>query len=158
MNKWLVGVLAISLLAASICVALVFQQPRPRDPCADGSSGLDLQPGMGKATGIVVDAGDFLPEGATPQTYAGASIVIRRAVEAGTYTVGEEEPERTNYEAGDIVAEAESGEGGYWQADLDPGRYFVRAFYGESSYSEELLIDIEKDAVLSLRLELLHGV
>ena len=158
MNKWLVGLFAISLLASLICVALVFQHPRPRDPSANESGRLGLQPGMGRAAGIVVDASDFLPEGATPQTYVGASIVIRRAVEAGTYRVGEEEPEHTNYEAGDIVAETESGEGGYWQADLDPGRYFVRAFYGDSSYSEELLIDIEEGAVLSLRLELLHGV
>jgi hypothetical protein len=158
MSKWLVGMLAISLLAVSICVAVVFQYPRPRDLSADESSRLDLQPGMGRAAGIVVDSGDFLPEGATPQTYIGASIVIRRAVEAGTYRVGEEEPEHTNYEAGDIVAEAESGEGGCWQADLDPGRYFIRAFYGQSSYSVELLIDIEEGAVLSLRLELLHGV
>jgi hypothetical protein len=158
MSKWLAGVLAISLLAVSICVAFVFQYPLPRDPSADESSRFDLQSGMGRAAGIVVDSGDFLPEGATPQTYAGASIVIRRAVEAGTYTVGEEEPEHTNYEAGDIVAEAESGEGGYWQVDLHPERYFVRAFYGESSYSEELLIEIEEDAVLGLRLELRHGV
>jgi hypothetical protein len=158
MNKWLVGAIGIGLLAVLICVALVIQHPRPRDPRTDESSRLDLEPGMGRAVGIVVDAGSFLLEGATPQTYVGASIVIHRAVEAGTYTVGEGEPERTNYEAGDIVAEAESGEGGYWQADLDPGRYFVRAFYGESSYSEELLIDVEKDAILSLRLELLHGV
>jgi len=158
MNKWLVGVLAISLLALSICVALVFEYPRPRDPIADESSRLDLQPDMGRAAGIVVDSDDFLPEGATAQTYVGASVVFRRAVEAGTYRVGEEEPEHTNYEAGDTVAEAESGEGGYWQVDLDPGRYFVRAFYGESSYSEEVLIDIEEGAVLSLRLELLHGV
>jgi len=158
MSKWLVCALAISLLAVSICVALVLQVPRPGGPSADESSRLDLQPGMGRVAGIVVDAGAFLPEGATPQTYVGASIVICRAVEAGTYRVGEEEPEYTNYEAGDLVAEAESGEGGYWEADLDPGKYFIRAFYGESSYSEELLIDIEEDAVLSLTLELLHGV
>jgi hypothetical protein len=158
MSKWLAGVLTISLLAVSICVAFVFQYPRPRDPRADESSRLDLQSGMGRAAGIVVDAGSFLPDGAAPQTYAGASVVIRRAVEAGTYTVGGEEPECTNYESGDIVAEAGSGEGGYWQMDLDPGMYFVRAFYGESSYSEELLIGIEEDDVLNLRLELHHGV
>ena len=158
MSKWLVCALAMSLLAVSICVALVVESPRPGDPSADESSRLDLQPGMGRAAGIVVDAGDFLPKGATPQTYVGASVVVRKAVEAGTYTVGEERPERTSYEAGDLVAEAESGEGGYWQADLDPGRYFVRAFYGEASYSEELLIDIDAATILDLRLELLHGV
>jgi len=79
MSKWSVGVLAISLLAVSIGVALFLQHPRPRDPNADESSRFDLQPGMGRAAGIVVDSGDFLPEGATPQTYVGASIVIRRA-------------------------------------------------------------------------------
>ena len=158
MNKWLVGLLAISLLAVSIYAALVLQSPRPRDPIADESDRSGLQPGMGRAAGTVVDSDDFLPEGATAQTYVGASIVIRRAVEAGTYRVDEEEPEHTNYEAGDIVAEAASGEGGFWQVDLEPGRYFIRAFYGQSSYSEELLIDIEEGAVLSLRLELLHGV
>jgi len=158
MSKGLAGVLAISLLAISIGVVLVFEHSRPRVPGADDAGRLNLQPGMGRVAGIVVDAGDVLPEEATPQTYVGAAIVIRRAIEAGTYRVGEEEPEHTNYEAGDIVAEAESGEGGYWQVDLDPGRYFVRAFYGESSYSEELLIAIEEAVILNLRLELLHGV
>ena len=113
---------------------------------------------MGRVAGIVVDAEGFLPEGATAQSYVGASIVIRRAVEAGTHRVSEEEPEYTNYEAGDTVVETESGEGGYWQADLDPGRYFIQAFYGESSYSEELLVAIEEAVILNLRLELLHGV
>jgi len=158
MSKGLAGVLAISLLAISIGVVLVFEHSRPRDASADESSGLGLQLGMGRVAGIVVDAEDFLPEGATAQSYVGASIVIRRAIEAGTYRVGEEGPEQTSYEAGDIVAEAESGEGGYWQANLDPGKYFVRAFYGESSYSEESLIGIEEGAVVTLRLELLHGV
>jgi hypothetical protein len=158
MNKWLVGAIGIGLLAVLICVALVIQHPRPRDPSADESGRLGLQTGMGRAAGIVVDAGDFLPEGATPQTYVGASIVISRAIEAGTYTVSEEEPEHANYEVGDIVAEVESGKGGHWQVDLDPGKYFVRALYGDSSYSEELLIDIEAAAILDLRLELHHGV
>ena len=158
MSKWSVGVLAISLLAVLICVALVLQHPRPRDPSVDESSRLGLQPGMGRAAGVVVDAGSFLPDEATPQTYAGASIVIRRAIEAGTYRVSQEGPEHTNYEAGDIVAEATSGEGGYWEADLDPGKYFIQAFYGESSYSEVVLIDIEAAVILNLRLELIHGV
>jgi hypothetical protein len=158
MSKWLVGVLAISLVAVSICVALVFQNPRPTDPTTDESSRFDLQPGMGRAAGIVVDAGDFLQEGATPQTYAGSSIVIREVMEAGTYTIGGDQPERPNYEAGDIVAEAESGEDGSWQVDLSPGKYFIQAFYEESSYSERLLIDIEEAVTLNLRLELLHGV
>jgi len=158
MSKWLIGVLAIGLLGVSICVALFIQHPHLRDPSANESGRSGLQAGMGRAAGIVVDKGDFLPEGETLQTYVGASIVIRRAIEAGTYTVSEEDPEHTNYERGDTVAEVESGAGGHWQMDLEPGKYFVRAFYGESSYSEEWLIDIEEDGILNLRLELLHGV
>ena len=158
MGKWLACVLAVSLVAVSIAVLLVFEHPHPRAPSADEVSRLDLQPGMGRVAGIVADADEFLPEGATPQTYAGASIVIRKAIEAGTYRVGEEEPEHTSYEAGEIAAETQSGGDGHWQADLEPGKYFVRAFYGESSYSGEHLINIEEGAVLSLRLELLHGV
>lgn len=158
MPKWLVGVLAISLVVAAIGVALASYYPRPGNPSADDLGRLGLEPGMGRAAGTVVDDSDFLPEGATPHTYAGASIVIRRAVEAGTYKISEEAPATINYEAGETVAEAESDEDGYWQLDLDPGKYFVRAFYGESSYSEELLIDIEEGAILNLRLELLHGV
>ena len=158
MNKWLAGALTVILLAVPICAGLVSCSRSPRDPSADELSRLGLEPGMGRAAGVVVDTADFLPEGATPQTYAGASIVISRAAEAGTYKVREEEPVRTNYEAGDVVAEVESGEHGQWQVDLDPGKYLVRALYGESSYSEELLIDIEAAAILNLRLELLHGV
>ncbi len=158
MTKSLVTALVISLVAISICVALLFYYPSPRSPSLDELGRLDLEPGMGRAAGIVVDHGGFLPEGATPDTYVGASIVINRAVEAGTYKISGEEPEHINYNVGELVAEVESGEHGYWQADLDPGKYFVRAFYGDYSYSEELLIDIEEDAILNLRLELLHGV
>ncbi len=159
MTKSLVAALAISLVAVSICVALLFYYPSPRNPSADELGKLGLEPGMGRAAGIVMDKGDILPEGATPHTYyVGASIIISKAVEAGTYKISGEEPAHISYNVGELVAEVESGEHGYWQADLDPGKYFVRAFYGDSSYSEELLIDIEAAAILDLRLELLHGV
>ena len=158
MTKWSVGVLAISLVAVSILVALISFDPRPRNPSADEFSRLGLEPGMGRAAGIVVDKDEFLPEGATPHTYAGASVVISRAVEAGTYKISGEEPPSISYEAGELVAEVESEEHGYWQVDLNPGKYFVQAFYGESSYSENMLVNVEESAVLHLRLELLHGV
>ena len=154
MTKWLV----ISLMAASICVALVFYYSQPRDPIADESGRLGLEPGMGRAAGVVVDKVDNLPEGATPQIYEGASIIISKAVVAGTYKISGDEPVSVNYEAGELVAEIESDEYGYWEMDLDPGKYFVRAFYGESSYSENTLVDVEEAVILHLRLELLHGV
>jgi len=155
MKKWSVRVSAIILLAVSICAGLVSCGPCPRDVSADK---LGLEPGTGRVTGIVVDNGDFLPEGATAQTYEGASIVIYKAVEAGTYQVSGDEPAYVSYEAGETVVELKSEEHGYWQIDLNPGKYFIRAFYGVSSYSENVLVDIEEADVLHLRLELLHGV
>lgn len=155
MKKWSVRVLASILLAALICAGLVACVPDPKDVSADK---LDLELGKGRVSGIVVDKDSFLPEGATAQTYEGASIVIYRAVVAGTYQVSGDEPAHASYEAGEMVAQVESEEHGYWQVDLDPGRYFIRAFYGESSYSENVLVDVEEAAILHLRLELLHGV
>ncbi len=155
MKKWSVRVSAIILLAVSICAGLVSCGPGPRDVSADE---LGLEPGTGRVTGIVVDKGDFLPEGGTPQTYEGALIVVYKAVEAGTYKMSGEGPAYISYEAGEMVAEVESEEYGYWQVDLNPGKYFIRAFYGESSYSENILVDLEEADVLHLRLELLHGV
>ena len=158
MKKWLVRVLTIILLAVSICAGLVACGPCSRNPSSDELGGLGLKPGTGRVTGIVVDKGDFLPEGATPQTYEGASIVIYRAVEAGTYKLSGEEPAHISYEVGEMVAEIESKEYGSWQVDLDPGKYFIRAFYGDSSYSESMLVEVDADHVLQLRLELIHGV
>jgi hypothetical protein len=96
MKQWMARVLAITLLAVSICAALVCYSPYPRDPSGDELGRLRLEPGTGRATGIVVDRDEFLPEGVTPQTYEGASIVINKAVEAGTYKLSEEEPECIN--------------------------------------------------------------
>jgi len=153
MQKWVVAALGISLLAI-----LIISRAPSRHPGANESGRLNLEPGLGRVAGVVLDSGDDIPEGSSPQFYEGALIVIHRALEAGTYKTSGEEPEQVNYEVGELVAEIESGELGCWQADLDPGKYFIRAFYGESSYSEELLIDIDAATILDLRLELLHGV
>ena len=158
MTKWIVGVLAVGLVAASICIALTIHSPRPRGPIADENGRLSLVPGLGRVSGIVVDDDDLLPEGATPHTYEGASIHIYRAVEAGTYKTGGDDPAHINYAMGERVAELESDKHGTWRVDLVPGKYFAQAFYGDSSYSENLLVDVEEAAIVHLRLELLHGV
>jgi len=158
MKRWMVRVSAIILVAVLACVGLVSCCLWPRDLGTDDLDRLGLDPGKGRVIGIVVDKDEFLPEGATPQTYEGASIVINKAVEAGTYKLSEEEPECINYEVGEMVTEVKSGEDGCWQVNLDPGKYFIRAFYGESSCSGDILVEVEEGNVIHLSLELIHGV
>jgi len=79
-------------------------------------------------------------------------------VEAGTYKLGEGQPEYINYNVGEMVTEVKSGEDGYWQVDLEPGNYFIRAFYGVSSYSGNMLVEVEEGNVTNLNLELIHGI
>jgi len=158
MRKRSVRALAVTLLVLPICAGLVSCSRSPRTPGKDASSAPVLEPGKGRVAGVVADKVDLLPDDVEPQTYEGASIAIYRAVEAGAYRVSAEEPVRVNYEVGETAAVVESGENGCWHADLDPGKYFVRAFYGDSSYSETLLVDVKEAAILELQLGLIHGV
>jgi hypothetical protein len=125
---------------------------------AQEPGGSGPEPDRGVVEGVVVDKDEFLSEETTPQTYEGASILIHQAVESGTCKVAAGQPERTSYEPGQEVAELTSGEDGYWQIDLEPGTYFVRAFYGDGSYSADVFLDVAPDSVTHVTLELVHGV
>ena len=141
----------ILLLIVSGAAAVSCQEPNPDDTT-------NLKPGMGRISGVVTDDTEQLPEGTAVETYEGASIRVHQAVEAGRYRLAEGEPERIDYEAGELVTEVKSGEDGYWQVDLEPGRYFVRAFYGTDSYSGDILIEVGSGDVITLDLKLIHGV
>jgi hypothetical protein len=112
----------------------------------------------GRITGLVTDKKDMLPAGVIVQYYEGAAITIYKAVESGTSKIGTGFPEQKNYGKGDKVTEVKSVKEGKWQVDLEPGMYFIRAFYGKSSYSEEKLLEIKKGETRMLNLELIHGI
>jgi hypothetical protein len=119
MKRWVVRVSAIILVAVLACVGLVSCCQWPRDLGTDDLDRLGLDPGKGRVIGIVTDNEEYLPEGTTPQTYEGALILVNEGVAAGTYKLGEGQPERINYVLGEKVAEVKSGKDGYWQVDLE---------------------------------------
>ena len=150
-------------LLALLVTLLVVAGASCREPGAAGTGAQEPDdlvplPDKGVVEGVVMDREESLPEGATSQTYQGASILVYEAVESGTYRVAAGQPERTSYEPGEKVAELTSAEDGYWRIDLEPGTYFVRAFYGPSSYSEEILVEVERGSATHVDLELIHGV
>lgn len=155
MKRLIVTVLAIFL---GTVVAGVSTACQPKDLGTDDLDRVGLELGKGRVIGIVTDNEEFLAEGETPQTYEGALILVNEAIATGTYKVSEDEPEHTLYVVGKQVAEMESGEDGHWQVDLEAGMYFVRAFYGERSYSGDILVEIREGGVEHLVLELIHGV
>ncbi len=148
MKKWEIVASVLILVAVMSCFVAV--------SCK--GSGLDLEAGKGRIAGVVIDAKEHLPEGASPQTYEGALIQVYQAVEAGRYRLAEGEPEQIDYETGGLVAEVKSGKGGRWEVELEPGKYFIRAFYGDASYSDEILVEVEQGKIKGLDLELIHGV
>ena len=124
----------------------------------DDGNGTVLPQDTVRITGVVQDDGTQLDPGSSPQTYEGAKIKIFEAVEAGRYRLSADAPEQIDYESGEMVAEIASGKDGCWQADLEPGMYFVRAFYGDASYSDDVLVKIEAGEKTRLDLKLIHGL
>jgi hypothetical protein len=108
--------------------------------------------GKGRLTGTVRD------RDTTSRTFEGAIIKINRATEAGTYKLSADSPEQSEYETGSPVAEITSGKNGNWQADLEPGKYCVRAFYEDASYSDEIPVDLVEGETKTVDLELVHGM
>ena len=147
MKKWKFVATVLILVAVMSCFVTV--------SCKSSDS--DSEAGKGGIAGVVIDDKEYLPEGTSPQTYEGALIQIYEAVEAGRYRLAEGEPEQIDYANGDLKAKVESGENGRWQVELAAGKYFVQAFYQDSSYSEEILVEIESGKSITLDLKLIHG-
>jgi len=151
MNKW--------IISASLFILVLTLGSMLSVSCGpDGQNGTEPPQGKGRITGVVRDNEEHLAPGLSPQTYAGALVQVYEAVEAGRYRLAEGEPEQIDYEPGGLVAEVKSGEGGQWEVTLEPGKYFIRAFYGDASYSDEILVEVESGEIKKLDLELLHGV
>jgi len=151
MNRWIIPVSLLLLLFAVSSMLSISCSP-------DGKNGTEPPQDEGQITGVVRDSEENLAPESTPQTYEGALIQVYKAVEAGRYRLAEDEPEQIDYATGDLVAEVESGEGGRWEVSLEPGKYFIRAFYGDTSYSDEILTEVEPGEIKKLDLELVHGV
>jgi len=158
MKRWIVVASAVVLIAVLVCGGVACSWLSPRDLGEDDLDRAALDPGKGRIMGVVTDNEMCLPEGATPQVYEGALILVNEAVESGTYKVSADAPERINYVADKEVAKVRSGKDGYWQIELEPGMYFIRAFYGDRSYSGDILIEVKEGGVEHLTLELIHGI
>jgi len=151
MNRWIIPVPLFLLLFTLSSMLSVSCGP-------GGQNGTEPPQGKGRVTGVVRDNEEHLAPGSSPQTYEGALIQIYEAVEAGRYRLAEGEPEQIDYETGGLVAEVKSGKGGRWEVELEPGKYFIRAFYGDASYSDEILVEVKAGDAKKLDLELIHGV
>ena len=151
MKRWIIPVSLFVLVFTLSSILSVSCGP-------EGQNGTEPPQGKGRITGVVRDNEEHLTPGSSPQTYEGALIQIYEAVEAGTYRLSEGAPEQIAYESGELAAEVKSGKGGYWQVDLEPGKYFIRAFYGNASYSDDILVEAEQGKLKKLDLELIHGV
>lgn len=152
MKRWIVIVSGVFIVAVLVCVGTACQ------PKGLGTDNIGLDSDKGRVMGIVTDKEELLPEGTTPQTYEGALILVNEAVESGTYKLSADAPERINYVAGKEVAKVRSGKDGYWQIELEPGMYFIRAFYGDRSYSGNILIEVREGGEEHIVIELIHGV
>ena len=124
----------------------------------DGPSGLNHADTTGVLAGTVVDSPVSLPDDATLRSYPGAVVTVSEAIEAGTYKVSAESPVMVSYEHGEDVVELIAGAEGAWEVELSPGTYFVRAFFGEQSYSEDVMVEVVEGDVTDVTLELIHGV
>jgi len=113
---------------------------------------------LGTVTGVVIDDEAYLSSDVPPQTYAGARIEVVEAVPAGVVKQSANAPEQTTYMPGDMVARLTSGEDGRWQVHLPPGTYFIRAFYGERSYSGDIMVTVEAGTEQRVELKLKHGL
>jgi hypothetical protein len=90
--------------------------------------------------------------------YGGTLIQIHQAVESGTYKLAAGFPERKLYDTGEKVAEMKTGSDGQFQVELPIGAYFIRAFYGQSSHSGDLFIELKKGETKRIGIGLIHGV
>ena len=56
------------------------------------------------------------------------------------------------------MIEVKSDSSGKWQVELPAGMYFIRAFYGERSYSGDILKKVKDGATSEVTLKLIHGI
>jgi hypothetical protein len=89
--------------------------------------------------------------------YSGAKVAIYQAVEAGTTKMGEGFPELINYNKGNKVAELLTDDNGIFLIELPPGVYFVAVFYSVSSYSGDLVIELDENGE-QIGIGLIHGI
>jgi hypothetical protein len=89
--------------------------------------------------------------------YASAKVTIYQAIEAGTTKMGEGYPEVTNYNKGNKVTELLTDSNGLFQIELPIGVYFKVVFYGQSSYSESIILELDEEQV-QIGIGLIHGI
>ena len=110
----------------------------------------------GIVEGIVTDDPKFLEEGVLPQTYSDAEVHFYKAVESGRYKLGEGDEEKIDYEIGEKVEDVRTSDDGDFFVELPPGKYFGRAFYQESSHSQEEFFEIKKGEKKKIDFYLIH--
>jgi len=115
--------------------------------------------GTGKIAGVVTDSEVSLPAGVAAQRYQGASIKILKAVATGGYSqLCGSCPKIPSYDKGEVVVETISGKDGQWEVELPAGKYFIRAFLGERTYSGDIFVEVMKGQTIKLDIKLISGV
>lgn len=155
LSKYIRLLLPYAIIAALFVSGSGCQRDIGEPPLASGPQTAES---MGCITGVVTDNETHLPKETMPQTYQGASISVCRAVVSGTYKTSVESPEQTSYTIGGEVARFSSGEGGEFQIEVEAGMYFIRAFYGERSYSGDMLVEVKAGNTTNITLKLIHGI
>lgn len=154
------GILLFALTACSY-------PPKNNDSSTVNTNFVQFDPDLPKATlqGVVVDADMDLginffeyEEALTAEIkYSGAKVTIHQAVEAGTTKMGEGFPELINYNKGNKVAELLTDDNGFFLIELPLGVYFVAVFCGVSSYSGDIIIELDENGE-QIGIGLIHGI
>lgn len=159
-RKWRVTIWSIVAVLVLVITASIPGCQNPDTGAGKpGSSTPVVDVGTGKIAGVVTDSEVSLPEGAAAQTYQGASITILKAVATGGYSqLCGDCPKIPSYDVGEIAVELKSGKDGRWEVELPAGKYFIRAFLGERTYSGDIFVEVIKGETVKLDIKLISGV
>jgi hypothetical protein len=146
--------LSLFLLAVLLSASFAGVACQPVPPTVITPSG-SLQ---GTLSGVVTDDPVTKAPGKATQNYPGISVQVLKAVASGTYRTSADAPVRTNYVAGDKIAETVSGPDGRFSISLAPGPYLVRGSGGEKVYASAVLAEIKSGSTTEIVLHLNFGV
>lgn len=141
-----------------LIVSMVFSLALFLVGCQPASTTTGSNPGDGTLAGIVTDNPVTKQPGVASRNYAGISVIVHKAIEAGTYRTSADAPLKTSYKTGEVVAEAVSDKDGRFRFSLPTGFYMVRGAGGEKVYASGVLAEIKTGATTDIVLHLNFGV
>lgn len=163
------SLMVFTIIAGTLLFALTAcsYPPKNNDSSSVNTNFVQFDEDLPKVTlqGVVVDADmdlgiNFLEyEKALTEEikYAGAKVTIHQAIESGMTKMGEGFPEVINYNKGNKVAELLTDNNGSFQIELPLGVYFIAVFYGQSSYSGDIIIELDEKGE-PVGIGLIHGI